>query len=158
VRGELRFKNFEHGQTILSLVGTLESDERTDSAPASKSRGSPHFSINTPTEQSSSRLTKFVKDKFTWKEGPKEWAAYSVTVDKSAKEMLAHFMELDTYSHNIRFHEANGSLLRIVKENVEGTRSAHILTGIRVPKPASNRLVEIWQVCVPAASPSPHPS
>ena len=36
-------------------------------------------------------------EKFLWREGGRVWAAYDMTVDNSAKRLLAHVLQFDTY-------------------------------------------------------------
>jgi len=84
-------------------------------------------------------------DKFLWREGDNVWAAFGVTVDKSAKGVLAEQFLLDTFARSERHFKNNGKLPRVIRNDFEGTRSMHYHYGVKVPA-ATNRLFENWFV------------
>ena len=84
-------------------------------------------------------------DKFLWREGDKVWAAFGVTVDKSAKGVLAEQFLLDTFARSKKHFKNNGNLPRVMRKDVDGTRSLHQHFGVKVPA-ATNRLLENWYV------------
>ena len=84
-------------------------------------------------------------DKFLWREGDNVWAAFGVTVDKSAKGVLAEQFLLDTFALSEKHFKNNGNLPRTIRNDFEGTRSMHYHAGKKVPA-ATNRLFENWFV------------
>ena len=80
-----------------------------------------------------------------WNEGGKVWAAYGVTVDKAAENLLAEVFEFDTYAMQQKHLKENGNLVRKFRKNVDGTRSMHFQTGIKLTA-LDNRLFESWHV------------
>ena len=83
-------------------------------------------------------------DKFRWREGDKVWGSYSVILDKSAENVLANEVELDTYEISRLHQKDNGNLPKVVRKNVGGTRSFHYGKAVRLPRPAKDRLFENW--------------
>ncbi|GMI41984.1 hypothetical protein TrCOL_g13771 [Triparma columacea] len=84
-------------------------------------------------------------DKFLWREGDNMWGAFGVTVDKSAKGVLAVEFLLDTFALSEKHFKNNGNLPRAIRKEFEGTRSMHCHVGVKVPA-ATNRLFENWFV------------
>jgi hypothetical protein len=84
-------------------------------------------------------------DKFLWREGDNVWAAFGVTVDKSAKGILAEEFLLDTFENSEGHLKNNGNLPRVTRNDFEGTRGLHYHLGVKVPA-ATNRLFENWFV------------
>ncbi|GMI43365.1 hypothetical protein TrCOL_g9828 [Triparma columacea] len=84
-------------------------------------------------------------DKFLWKEEDNVWAAFGVTVDKSAKGVLAEEFLFDTFASSEKHFKNNGNLPRVIRKDVDGTRSMHYHIGVKVPA-ATNRLFENWFV------------
>ncbi|GMI23828.1 hypothetical protein TrCOL_g8666 [Triparma columacea] len=82
-------------------------------------------------------------DKFLWREGDKVWAAFGVTVDKSAKGVLEEQFVLDKYEWSEEHFKNNGNLQRVIRKDVDGTRSMHYHYGVKVPA-TTNRLFEMW--------------
>jgi hypothetical protein len=84
-------------------------------------------------------------DKFLWREEDNVWAAFGVTVDKSAKGVLAEEFLLDTFESSEEHFKNNGNLPRVIRNDFKGMRSVHIHCGVKVPA-ATNRLFENWFV------------
>ncbi|GMI45735.1 hypothetical protein TrCOL_g13458, partial [Triparma columacea] len=84
-------------------------------------------------------------DKFLWRDGDNVWAAFGVTVDKSAKGVLAEEFLLDTFARSEAHFKNNGNLPRTIRKDVDGTRSVNYHVGKKVPA-ATNRLFENWFV------------
>jgi hypothetical protein len=84
-------------------------------------------------------------DKFLWREEDNVWAAFGVTVDKSAKGVFAEEFLLDTFARSRKHFQVRGNLPRVIRKDVDGTRSLHQHFGVKVPA-ATNRLFENWFV------------
>jgi hypothetical protein len=84
-------------------------------------------------------------DKFLWREGDNMWGAYGVTVDKSAKGVLAELILLDTFERSRRHSQKEGNLPRAIRKDIGGTRSMHFHLSLKVPA-ITNRLFENWYV------------
>jgi hypothetical protein len=84
-------------------------------------------------------------DKFLWREEDKVWGGYGVTVDKSAKGVLAEQFLLDRFEYSEEHFKINGNLPRAIRKDVSGTRSMHFHLGVKVPA-TINRLFENWYV------------
>ncbi|GMI25113.1 hypothetical protein TrCOL_g11460, partial [Triparma columacea] len=84
-------------------------------------------------------------DKFLWRDGDNVWAAFGVTVDKSAKGVMAEQFLLDTFEKSEKHFKNHGNLPRVIRNDFEGTRSMHYHLGVKVPA-ATNRLFEMWFV------------
>ena len=84
-------------------------------------------------------------DKFLWRDGDNVWAAFGVTVDKSAKGVLAEEFLLDTFARSEKHSQKEGNLPRAIRKDVDGTRSVYYHVGKKVPA-ATNRLFENWFV------------
>ncbi|GMI47646.1 hypothetical protein TrCOL_g5426 [Triparma columacea] len=83
-------------------------------------------------------------DKYLWRDGDNVWGAFGVTADKSAEGMLAELSLSETYTYARRHLEDNGNLPRVLRQNVDGTRSLHQHQGVHLPNPAKDRLFESW--------------
>ena len=86
-------------------------------------------------------------DKFLWREGDRDWGAYRVTLNKSAKGVLAEMFELRTYKGAFEHQKKNGDLPRIVKK-IPGGRSILFQQAIKFPAPYENRMFEmrlVWK-------------
>jgi len=84
-------------------------------------------------------------DKFLWRDGDKLWGAFGVTVDQSAKGVLAEEFQFDTFEGSEQHFINNGKLPRVLRNEVNRTRSMHYHLGVKVPA-ATNRLFEMWFV------------
>ena len=83
-------------------------------------------------------------DKYLWTEEGKHWGAFTVTLDRSARGVMAEKLELDSYA-NSRNHQSSHhhSLPRTVVKNVDGTRSLYYQLGVYFPA-FENRIFNNW--------------
>merc|ERR1711871_1252825 len=84
-------------------------------------------------------------DKFLWREEGKVWGAYSVTVDLSAKSVLAEQFELDTYERSTKHRKKKHGdrLARGILKDVDGNRSIYYRLGVHITG-LENRLFDNW--------------
>lgn len=68
-------------------------------------------------------------DKFLWNEEGIIWGAYTVILDTSAESLLAYLFQMDTYAEHRAHVKENGTLLRKIETNVNGSRSMHYHVG-----------------------------
>ena len=83
-------------------------------------------------------------DKFLWKEGGKDWTGFSMTLDVSAEVVFARVFVIDTYKNSSSHQISNGDLPRVIRTNVENTRSQFYRLAMHFPSPLANRIFDVW--------------
>jgi len=83
-------------------------------------------------------------DKFLWTEDNNILGGFSCNVDISAEKMLADVYELSTYGRSGNHKKRYGDLPRLIRKNVDGSRSLHYTNGVSFPSPMQDRILYSW--------------
>ncbi|GMH59675.1 hypothetical protein TrRE_jg8739, partial [Triparma retinervis] len=73
-----------------------------------------------------------------------QWGLSVATIDISAKALLAQLFEINTYSSAAEHNKKQPHLHRVIKRNIDGTRSTQYSVGMAFPPPLTARAFESW--------------
>ncbi|GMI24007.1 hypothetical protein TrCOL_g12870 [Triparma columacea] len=87
-------------------------------------------------------------EKYLWNEVKNkltvQWGLSVATIDLSAKELLAHLFQINTYESAAQHRKTASHLQRAIRSNIDGTRSTHYSLGMAFPPPLTARAFESW--------------